>query len=733
MKKFWNMVLVAMVAMGAAACTNDQVESVGPTEEGVSFYAEFVNNDGTRAYIDDTDGDKTWNTIWEQGDILQVSADAVKFYIFEYDSEKGKFTCNTEGVTSLVGQTVDISAYLGGNLNSKAGKKAWNCQGTKVDNFATSDEPVQLTANTSFLRYTYDGDGDVTFSIKGTNDRKVFVYDDYVYHDEVTISGVKGENFVAFWIQDFSLEATLSYSIGGVECKTANLNLTPGKIYNLGTLEKIDRVYLAPGEWDKENAWFAAYFYKNAVESVASASATRAAVDANKVWVKMTDNDGDGTYECIVPEGFPHVVFCRMNSADTETMSFDNAWNQTVDIAIDTTAEDFHENNSYFITSWGNDEDGENKKSEGAWGKVPNAVVTPDQTSTWSLAGEFNEWGDTDMVTTSTANLYVLKNVALDAYEEFKIKKNHSWDENYGGGHYYINANHYAQLYFEGHNVSVTEGGNYDIYFHSVYKLLYIVTAGTDYDTATWQENEGKAPTAPSTPGEASPWSLSGTFNEWGDAEMVTTSISSVFVVEDVTLEAYASFKVRKDKLWDENYGGGIVYMNPNGYIKVYSGGGDVSNTAAGTYDVYFDYANKLLYLVDAGTDYTTVAEQTVEGEEPEVEEPEVTENVLYLVPNANWKVDNARFAAYFFNNSGNAWVSMVDSDSDGIYEVNIPTGYTFGDNVIFCRMNPGTTANNWNNKWNQTADLTIPTDGKNLYTVKEGTWDSGGGAWSTK
>ena len=100
----------------------------------------------------------------------------------------------------------------------------------------------------------------------------------------------------------------------------------------------------------------------------------------------------------------------------------------------------------------------------------------------------------------------------------------------------------------------------------------------------------------------------------------------------------------------------------------------------------------------------------------------------LYLTPNANWKVDNARFAAYFFGN-GEKWVSMTDSDKDGIYEVAVPAGYP---NVIFCRMNPNASANNWNNKWNQTADLTVPTSGANHYTVKEGTWDKGGGTWST-
>jgi hypothetical protein len=72
----------------------------------------------------------------------------------------------------------------------------------------------------------------------------------------------------------------------------------------------------------------------------------------------------------------------------------------------------------------------------------------------------------------------------------------------------------------------------------------------------------------------------------------------------------------------------------------------------------------------------------------------------------------------------------MKDSDSDGIYEVLIPEGIS---NIIFCRMNPGASANGWGNKWNQTSDLKVPTDGTNLYTVKAGTWDKGGGTWSVK
>lgn len=235
------------------------------------------------------------------------------------------------------------------------------------------------------------------------------------------------------------------------------------------------------------------------------------------------------------------------------------------------------------------------------------------------------------------------------------------------------------------------------------------------------------------TPDQPSVWSISGTHNNWGDTPMVTTTVKNVFVAKNITLEAYPSFKIRKDKAWTENYGGGIVYFNPNNWMKVYSGGSDISVTAAGTYDIYFDYTTKRLYVVTAGADYTKVPEQTKEGEEPKQEEPEVTEKTLYLKPNANWKKDNARFAAYFFGGTtGEKWVSMT-AVGDGTYEAHLPEGYDYGCNVIFCRMNPSSTANNWNNKWNQTSDLKAPTDGKNLYTVKENTWDKGGGTWSVK
>lgn len=90
----------------------------------------------------------------------------------------------------------------------------------------------------------------------------------------------------------------------------------------------------------------------------------------------------------------------------------------------------------------------------------------------------------------------------------------------------------------------------------------------------------------------------------------------------------------------------------------------------------------------------------------------------LYLEPDENWLSDGARFAAYYFEGSEYGWVDCVDTNNDGMYECVIPEGYT---NVIFCRMNPATTENNWDNKWNQTVDLTIGEG--NLFTI-ENPWD---------
>ena len=105
----------------------------------------------------------------------------------------------------------------------------------------------------------------------------------------------------------------------------------------------------------------------------------------------------------------------------------------------------------------------------------------------------------------------------------------------------------------------------------------------------------------------------------------------------------------------------------------------------------------------------------------------------LYLKPNSNWKQSNAKFAAYFFTKdvSGEYWQWMMMLDANH-YGCVIPEGTKY-KNVIFCRMKNDASHMNWDNKWNQTGDLTIPTNGHNLFTLSSSTWDGATTTWSKK
>ena len=98
----------------------------------------------------------------------------------------------------------------------------------------------------------------------------------------------------------------------------------------------------------------------------------------------------------------------------------------------------------------------------------------------------------------------------------------------------------------------------------------------------------------------------------------------------------------------------------------------------------------------------------------------------LYLSPGV-WDVDNAWFAAYFFEGSNNTWKKMTAVEGiDGLYVCEIPSGYT---NVIFARRDPSNSNLDWQKVWNQTGDLKVPTNGTNKFAISG--WDNNG-SWST-
>ena len=243
MKKIWNLMLVALVMLGAAACTEKDANVDANEKAGFSFYAEVA--DATRATIE-KDGE-VWNTVWEEDDKLYVTAGETSYEFLCADVESGKFTCSADGVESLVGQSVTITTD--GKHHSLQGKKALYTTAT-VESFGP-DANIKLEALTSFFRYTFNGEGEVKLTLSAA----AFRNEAGEAVNEVVISG-NGEQFVAFW--PTGEEVTLTYAIDGVTAKQKAHTFAAGMVYNLGTFSKttdygIVGSFQTPTTWDVAN------------------------------------------------------------------------------------------------------------------------------------------------------------------------------------------------------------------------------------------------------------------------------------------------------------------------------------------------------------------------------------------------------------------------------------------------------------------------------------------------
>ena len=165
--------------------------------------------------------------------------------------------------------------------------------------------------------------------------------------------------------------------------------------------------------------------------------------------------------------------------------------------------------------------------------------------------------------------------------------------------------------------------------------------------------------------------------------------------------------------------------------ISKLDGAGNVSLTAnkmaSGTYK---DQITGNTFTVSGGKITGTVGDTGVavvyNPSNTSMTEAPSSGKILTLKPGV-WNTDNAWFAAYFYGN-GEQWVKM--SGSGSTYTVDAPVGFS---NVIFVRMSKDDTSTlSWDNKWNQTADLTVPASNA-TYTISG--WGNGTeicpGTWS--
>lgn len=124
-----------------------------------------------------------------------------------------------------------------------------------------------------------------------------------------------------------------------------------------------DPIYLVPGVWNTDDAWFEMYVFNS----------------NGGAWATMTDSDGDGTFEAALPTGnWTNLIFLR-KAPGSSTQTWDGKWNQTADLVPDAGCDTFT------ITGWG----GNNNPDPGTWSA---SVSTENPNAGYYLVGTMNGW-----------------------------------------------------------------------------------------------------------------------------------------------------------------------------------------------------------------------------------------------------------------------------------------------------------------------------------------------------
>lgn len=132
-----------------------------------------------------------------------------------------------------------------------------------------------------------------------------------------------------------------------------------------------------------------------------------------------------------------------------------------------------------------------------------------------------------------------------------------------------------------------------------------------------------------------------------------------------------------------------------------YTGGGTGSGAhnivlEDGTYDFYFNVKTGEIELYGNLDNYRTI-----------YLDHNVYNNKDELI--GTWTSDKARIALYYFNSTRNGWVNAARCND--VYYAQIPVDC---DGYIWCRMNPNSTTNGWEEDtqiWNKTSDITYNAD----------------------
>lgn len=277
-----GLIALSLTAVFSVSCVRDVVPDIsGDAVQGggVVSYSAFVDETDTKATLDGK------VSKWMGEENIRIVG------------RKGtyRFTANVKGMSSSATFNLDGSgSYDETEVMAVYPYGSGTCSGNLEDRMVTN---VSIPSRQTAVAGSYDPNAAVAVAY-------------------TTDNTLRFKNAVAL------LKFTMGSS--GVKNVTVWGDMTEVEIDSEGV--ESDALYLTVhNEWKSDNAWFAAYFFG----------------DKGYTWERMEHVSGN-TYSCPKPEGYPNVIFCRMNSAGN-ALSWDNMWNQTPDLT-------YGSNNHYTIT-----------------------------------------------------------------------------------------------------------------------------------------------------------------------------------------------------------------------------------------------------------------------------------------------------------------------------------------------------------------------------------------------
>ena len=434
MKKLFYILASAVVALGAMACNNEFDENTATNGNGekVSFVAEI--GDMTRVSIGAKDDTKGYPITLDADDVLTVqlhNGGELGGTEYTFTTNDGQnFECTTTGVSELL--TGEVYAYLGeeDTFCSFCGLDGIGLSG--IGNLSGDNAKIKLEVSTAVL--TFESSMDVTFK---ATDSSLFSchstcggsnYNPNEGYAEITIPAEDGVRYVA--VSGGYENYTFSYSIDGIECKSIDINFQPGKIYNLGTLGKLNKEWELMGGWQGSD-WTSKYLYNEGYNNIFVARNVQ--VKNNSAFLIRLYNSWDD--KVALYENTEATVDYWY---DAKKNSEDNKFNTDINISAGTYDIWFDQQTFSFM------------------------IATKDKTPIfYSVIGTINNgsWNnDIDMI---LENGWFVATVDAKANNEFKIRKCRSWDMTHG----------YGDWFEAGKELVSDNGGNFKIKAEGKYKI----------------------------------------------------------------------------------------------------------------------------------------------------------------------------------------------------------------------------------------------------------------------